>query len=139
MTDQLVQFAQKAFIIHDNKLLIIKKNNRDPIHRNKWEVPGGRKMMGETLDESIIREVKEEIGLEIIPADVFDIWSFQHNLPHEAIAVARFCKLKTNSAITLENCIAEHRWVALEKNLTEIFEFNCDILPTMKKLSILTS
>lgn len=44
----------------DHKILVVKRNDV-PL----WDLPGGRKDKGETLEECVIREVKEETGLEI--------------------------------------------------------------------------
>jgi XTP/dITP diphosphohydrolase len=58
-----------AIIIKNGKILMAKRN--DPLRpdfHNKWEFPGGRMDIGETIEENLIREANEEIGykLEII-------------------------------------------------------------------------
>ena len=69
-------FAQKAFILNDNKLLAIQKSEDDPNQPLKWEVPGGRMKHGEMLIDHIKREIHEETGLYINPGDVFHIWDW---------------------------------------------------------------
>jgi ADP-ribose pyrophosphatase YjhB (NUDIX family) len=46
----------KAIIMHDDKLLLLKRNDYDV-----WEVPGGRINAGETLIDTLYREVPEEL------------------------------------------------------------------------------
>ncbi|MCK4729862.1 MAG: NUDIX domain-containing protein [Candidatus Aenigmarchaeota archaeon] len=41
----------------------------------KYEVPGGRKEFGETDDEALKREIKEEVGLEIKIQELLNEWS----------------------------------------------------------------
>lgn len=36
-----------------------------------WEFPGGKVESGESLEEAIIRECREELSAEILPAEVF--------------------------------------------------------------------
>jgi ADP-ribose pyrophosphatase YjhB (NUDIX family) len=43
-------FAQKAFIVKENRLLMVKKSKDDPKNPNKWEVPGGRMEFGESYE-----------------------------------------------------------------------------------------
>jgi 8-oxo-dGTP diphosphatase len=47
----------------DNKILLIKRNTRPFV--GFWALPGGRMDPGETIDQTVIREVKEETGLDV--------------------------------------------------------------------------
>jgi len=59
--------AVKAFIIKDNKILILREsqNYSDGTNKGKFDLAGGRIIPGQRFDESLIREVKEETGLNI--------------------------------------------------------------------------
>ncbi len=53
-------------------LLVRHKKERGGYWQGKWILPGGMLEVGETIDEGIVREVREETGLavEIVPTDV---------------------------------------------------------------------
>jgi ADP-ribose pyrophosphatase len=47
----------------DNKILLIKRNTHPFV--GFWALPGGRMDPGETIEQTVIREVKEETGLDV--------------------------------------------------------------------------
>ena len=57
--------AVSAAIFRDGRVLIVRRG-RPPAH-GLYTLPGGGVECGETLEEAVIREVREETGLEIAP------------------------------------------------------------------------
>ena len=53
-----------AIIIKEDKLLVAQHNNH-PLHQYKWEFPGGKVENYESPKQAIIREIKEELDIEI--------------------------------------------------------------------------
>jgi len=47
----------------ENKILLIKRNTIP--FKGYWGLPGGRMDPGETIEQTIVREVKEETGLDV--------------------------------------------------------------------------
>ena len=66
MIDKLF-VAIKAFIVHNGKVLLIKESTSytDGSHAGKFGVVGGRVEPGEQFEESLLREIKEETGLNV--------------------------------------------------------------------------
>jgi 8-oxo-dGTP diphosphatase len=51
-----------------DKILLIKRNTVP--FRGYWALPGGRMDPGETIQQTVVREVKEETGLDVTIVDV---------------------------------------------------------------------
>lgn len=49
----------------DGKMLLAKRGKKAKNERGKWEFPGGTVEFGDTMAQTIIREIQEELGVEI--------------------------------------------------------------------------
>lgn len=56
-----------GILIWNDKVLIGKRKLTNEHQPGKWEFPGGKMEEGETIDETIIREFKEELDIDIYP------------------------------------------------------------------------
>jgi 8-oxo-dGTP diphosphatase len=70
--------ATKAIIFNTNlkRYLILKKSTVEEINPNTFDVPGRRIKFGEELEEAVVREAKEETGLDVIAKQIFNAWTF---------------------------------------------------------------
>lgn len=59
--------ATKAFIVHKGKVLLLRESGKykDGTNVGRYDVVGGRVEPGQRFDESLLREIKEETGLEV--------------------------------------------------------------------------
>jgi len=67
------QVAIGGVIIEHEKILLVKRN-KEP-HKDEWAIPGGSVNPGETLQQAVEREIREETGLVVRaknPMHVFD-------------------------------------------------------------------
>jgi mutator protein MutT len=59
-----------AIIKREHQILLVKQH-KGP-HRGKWDLPGGGLEMGETIEEALRRELREEVGLSFDTMELFD-------------------------------------------------------------------
>jgi 8-oxo-dGTP diphosphatase len=57
--------AGALFFAEDGRIMLVQ-----PTYKPGWEIPGGGIETGETPTEACVREVAEELGLEIQPGDL---------------------------------------------------------------------
>ncbi|GAA0181871.1 8-oxo-dGTP diphosphatase MutT [Clostridium sediminicola] len=70
--------ATAAILIKDNKVMIAKREKEDRFG-GKWEFPGGKFEEGETPEECLTREIKEELCIDIEVGDFFDENKFSYS------------------------------------------------------------
>ena len=59
-------------VIDQGRVVLVKR--RFPPLAGEWSIPGGRLRTGETLREGVAREVREEIGLTVEPAELLGVY-----------------------------------------------------------------
>ncbi|MEM5787237.1 MAG: NUDIX hydrolase [Syntrophobacteraceae bacterium] len=57
-----------AIIFRDDQVLLIKRGRAPSI--GKWSIPGGLVELGESLEDAVRREIREEVGLEVRVVDL---------------------------------------------------------------------
>lgn len=97
---------------------------------NYWEFPGGKIEAGETIQEAIIREIKEELDCEIEALEVFN--DYTHEYEHVFVnLITVICKLANGIPTASEH--AELKWVS-KQNLKTLEWAPADI-PAVELLS----
>lgn len=131
-----------AVIINNGKILLEKRKN-DP-GRGKWSVPGGLVELGERVEEAVIREVKEETGLDVEKPehiDVVDNISFDEagKIKYHFVIIDYLVRL-SGGALKAASDAEELEWVALDeverydltKTFREFFERNEEKLRNLR-------
>lgn len=88
--------------------------------KNKWTIPGGHVEYGESLEDAVRREVKEETNLDVKNIEFIDvqesIFSKEFHKKKHFIFID-FCCYATSSKVKLNDEFQEYKWVAQEKSL----------------------
>lgn len=104
--------AVKGLISCKDKYLILEKEN---FLGGKYEVSGGRKDSGETDEETLKREIKEETGLEVEIQKLLNKWSL--DLPEKGIHLdgkTYLCK-SYSDGVKLSKEHINYKWVSKDE------------------------
>ena len=83
----------------------------DQSHPGKWEFPGGKREPGETREECLRRELREELGIE---AEVGgELWRSEHTYPGRPTVALTFFRVDRFAGEPRNLVFAEIRWVTL--------------------------
>ena len=104
MVELLPIVSVDAVIVVDKSLLLLKRNNEPA--KGLWWFAGGRIHKGESLEQSLRREIKEETGLELKTHKLINVYSRVFPERHD-ITIAYLCKCKEGK-VTLNDEHSEY-------------------------------
>ncbi|HUT82231.1 MAG TPA: NUDIX domain-containing protein [Candidatus Bathyarchaeia archaeon] len=128
--------AVGAFIEKSEKFLILKRSPDKDVGANLWEGVTGRLEEGEDPELGIIREVLEEVNLEVeivIPIDTSFFYRGSKEFP--MVFIVYWCRyLKGDLKLNWEH--TEYKWITFEEgiNSKELTQYDKDRLLLIKKL-----
>lgn len=106
METRKIEFAVKGFILKEGKFLALHKS---VAKHCLFELPGGRMEFGETAEETLIREVKEETNFIIKPIKLIDTWNFISK-DYQVTGVIYLCKIIEGS-LKLSDEHDKYQWL----------------------------
>jgi 8-oxo-dGTP diphosphatase len=108
-THPIVLVAAVALLNRDGKVLIARRPPGRPL-AGLWEFPGGKVEAGEEPETALIREILEELGIEIARTDLVPLTFASHAYPDFHLLMPVYlCERWLGSIVAQEN--QELRWV----------------------------
>lgn len=98
-----------AIIIDSEKIFATQRGYGE--FKDGWEFPGGKIEEGETSQEALVREIKEELDIEIEIRGFFD--TVEYDYPNFHLSMDCFiCKIKSGKLVLKEHEAA--KWLTKE-------------------------
>jgi 8-oxo-dGTP diphosphatase len=117
-----------ALIFRGGKLLITQRHAHAHLG-GLWEFPGGKREPGETFELCLIREIREELGVEISVGELFE--EIRHDYAEKSVHLKFFvCRLLAGEPQPLD-CAAV-KWI--EKSQLSAHEFPAADARLLEKL-----
>ena len=98
-----------AIIIQENKIFATQRGYGE--FKDGWEFPGGKIEPGETPQEALVREIKEELDIEIEVKDFLETVEYDYPEFHLSMDCF-FCVIKSGELVLKEHEAA--RWLTAE-------------------------
>lgn len=133
--DGVSKLAVGAGIKRDGKVLVVKRASIDFLPQI-WELPGGGLEEGESLEETLRREIREEVGLEIIKIfGLFKGFDYQSEDGFKTRQV-NFAVSVYKGRVVLNNSEhVEFAWIISKDIITKPdFRFTAEILSSLRDL-----
>jgi len=121
--------TSNAILVKGNKILVGKRPKNKEHYAGLWDVIGGHLETNETPEDAMKREVKEELGVEVIDYKLFD--SMKNDVDptsNEAYNHYFFIVTRWNGNIKNLSDLETLKWIA-KKDLN-----NLEFSPSMRKL-----
>jgi mutator protein MutT len=97
----------KGVVIRAGKVILL-RNERD-----EWELPGGKLELGESPEQCLVREIGEELRLEIEPESILDSWVYTIVPGVHVVVLAYGCVETGSGEAILSGEHKEMRWFPL--------------------------
>lgn len=96
-----------GLIVREGRYLIAKRKAGTHLG-GLWEFPGGKREPGESLEDCLRRELREELGIDVTPPVHFRV--IRHDYPGKTVELNFFCCAISRGKVRALDC-EEFRWV----------------------------
>lgn len=105
---KIPHFDVAAAVVRNNTKILITRRPEKGLLGGLWEFPGGKKEPGESLEECLQREIREELNIEIEVGEPF--FKVRHGYTHFRITLHCFFCRKLKGRIKRLG-VMDYRWV----------------------------
>ena len=102
-----------AVIEHQGKILVVRRGlSKLPYISEKWEFPGGKMEEAETEKQTIVREIREELHMDIHPK--VKLLTVEHTYPDFHLTMHTYlCEAETSTPTLTEH--TAYKWLMLSE------------------------
>ncbi|NPA76967.1 MAG: NUDIX hydrolase [Candidatus Diapherotrites archaeon] len=106
------EVAVDCVIMKDGKVLLLKRAH-EPFN-GYWVLPGGHVESNESVEDAAVREMREELGLDVEIGRLIGVFSDPHRDPRGLVSVA-FLARAAGGDVQLNREASEYAWFPLDE------------------------
>ena len=119
-----------AVIFQEGKVLCVQRAENEKEYVSlKWEFPGGKVEVGESMEEALMREIEEELAVEI--HELQYLMTVEHSYPDFYLTMHAYTCALTVREVALKEHVAT-KWLAVEE-LSKLDWASADV-PVVERL-----
>ena len=104
----------RGIIKNDNdEILIVKRHPKSRTDPEMWELPGGKVEKGEFFADALIREIKEEVNLDVKVGDFAE--AIQNDYSHKRTVQLMMYLTDVKGEVKISEEHTDWMWAGLEK------------------------
>ena len=126
MADEAVfHIGIKALFLNEkNEILLLKAGIKETMHTKVefWDLPGGRIQPGQSIADTLLREINEELGISgtsVKIGEIFDAsisnFKVSHGQNVSLMLITYLCSLNKRAEFKLSDEHTEWKWVPVSK------------------------
>lgn len=116
-----------GIVKYKDKILILRRSKNTQLSPNKWDSVGGSIKEKETAEECILREAKEETGLDVKILERGKIFEFKDEHGNDWVVIPFLCESDSTKVKINQKEHVEYRWIYPN----EIDNYDC--VPDLKR------
>jgi mutator protein MutT len=108
--DWTIPVSAKGIIFNTEGKALLLRNER-----NLWELPGGRIEKGEQPEQTVFRELYEEIGIKVEINKLVNVWVYEVLEDKHVLIITYLCGFEGNQEIQMSEEHIEYGWFSLSE------------------------
>ena len=108
---------------NEGKYLVLKRSEREIAYPGMYTFPGGKVEDNDTIEETLVKEAKEEANLDLKPGKILLKDKSFIRPDNQTVKVFSYlCKVENSDNIKISDDFTDYKWVSFEdlKNISHV-------------------
>jgi molecular chaperone GrpE len=111
----------KAVVVNNDKVLVLRRSKKEKFNKKAYDLPGGHVDKGESVEECLEREIRDETGLDAEVGDILSVEEYpkDHEM-FDKMKALRFIAYTNSDDVELSDEHDKFEWLTFEEAIKKI-------------------